>query len=118
MGIVKEQENGLRTADVCPKHGISEPTFYQCKAKFAGMEVSDARKLNVVEHENGKLKKLLAKTMLDNALRMSLQCMVRLARARGRDMVDDDSSCTNISRLSRVGCGCSQADEIRTRRSQ
>lgn len=68
IGILKEQESGMRTADVCRKHGISEATFYKYKAKFGGMEVSDARKLTVLEDENAKLKKLLAATMLDNAI--------------------------------------------------
>ena len=64
---LKEQENGLKTADVCRKHGISEATFYKYKAKFGGMEVSDARKLKALEDENAKLKKLLAEQMLDAA---------------------------------------------------
>ncbi|MDN5925485.1 MAG: IS3 family transposase [Hyphomicrobiales bacterium] len=68
IGILKEQENGLRTADICRKHGISEATFYKYKAKFGGMEVSDARKLKALEDENARLKKLLAETMLDNAM--------------------------------------------------
>jgi len=68
IGILKEQEGGMRTADVCRKHGISEATFYKYKAKFGGMEVSDARKLKALEDENTKLKKLLAETMLDNAI--------------------------------------------------
>ncbi|WP_244473932.1 IS3 family transposase [Rhizobium sp. Leaf321] len=68
IGILKEQENGLRMADVCRKHGISEATFYKYKAKFGGMEISDARKLKALEDENAKLKKLLAETMLDNAI--------------------------------------------------
>lgn len=58
----------MKTADVCRKHGISEATFYKYKAKFGGMEVSDARKLKALEDENAKLKKLLAETMLDNAI--------------------------------------------------
>jgi putative transposase len=66
--ILKEQEHGLRTADVCRKHGISEATFYKYKAKFGGMEISDACKLKALEDENAKLKKLLAETMLDNAM--------------------------------------------------
>lgn len=49
IGILKEQESGMRTADVCRKHGISEATFYKYKAKFGGMEVSDARKLKALE---------------------------------------------------------------------
>lgn len=66
--ILKEQEGGQRTADICRKHGISEGTFYKWKAKFGGLEVSDARRLKALEDENAKLKKLLAETMLDNAV--------------------------------------------------
>lgn len=68
VGILKEQEGGQRTADVCRKHGISEGTFYKWKAKYGGLEVSDARRLKALEDENAKLKKLLAETMLDNAV--------------------------------------------------
>ena len=64
---MKEQEAGERTADVCRRHGISQPTFYKWKAKFGGMDVSDARKLRSLEAENTHLKKLLAEQMLDNA---------------------------------------------------
>ena len=53
--ILKEQEAGGRTADVCRRHGISQPTFYKSKAKFGGMEVSDARKLKSLEAENTRL---------------------------------------------------------------
>jgi len=60
--------SGMKTADVCRKHGISEGTFYKYKAKFGGMEVSDARRLKALEDENAKLKKLLAEQMLDNAI--------------------------------------------------
>ena len=66
--IIKEQEAGERTADVCRRHGISTGTFYKYKAKFGGMELSDARKLRALEDENAKLKKLLAEQMLDNAI--------------------------------------------------
>ena len=65
---LKEQEASERTADVCRRHGISQPTFYKWKAKFGGMEVSDARKLKSLEAENTRLKKLLAEQMLDNAM--------------------------------------------------
>ena len=68
IGILREQEAGTKTADVCRNHGISEATFYKYKAKFGGMDVSDARKLKALEDENAKLKKLLAETMLDNAM--------------------------------------------------
>jgi putative transposase len=66
--VLKEQEAGERTADVCRRHGVSQATFYKWKAKFGGMEVSDARRLKALEDENSKLKKLLAETMLDNAM--------------------------------------------------
>jgi len=66
--ILKEQEVRERTADVCRRHGISQPTFYKWKAKFGGMEVPDARKLKSLEAENTRLKKLLAEQMLDNAM--------------------------------------------------
>ncbi|ESW78048.1 transposase [Mesorhizobium sp. LSJC285A00] len=68
IAILKEQEAGMKTADVCRKHGISEATFYKYKAKFGGMDGSDARKLKALEEENAKLKKLLAEQMLDNAI--------------------------------------------------
>ena len=68
IGMLKEQEAGAKTADVCRKHGISDATFYKYKAKYGGMDVSDARKLRALDDENAKLKKLLAETMLDNAI--------------------------------------------------
>ena len=68
IGILKEQEAGAKTADVCRKYGIADATFYKYKAKYGGMDVSDARKLKALEDENAKLKKLLAETMLDNAI--------------------------------------------------
>ena len=68
IGILREQENGLGTAEVCRKHGISSATFYKWKAKYGGLQVSDARRLRTLEDENAKLKKLLAEVMLDNAI--------------------------------------------------
>jgi len=67
IAILREQEAGSPTADVCRKHGISSGTFYKWKAKFGGLDVSDAKRLKALEDENAKLKKLLAETMLDNA---------------------------------------------------
>ena len=68
IGVLREQEAGLTTAEVCRKHGISQPTFYAWKAKFGGMTVPDAKRLKQLEDENAKLKKLLAEAMLDNAV--------------------------------------------------
>lgn len=68
IGILREQEAGAATAEVCRKHGISAATFYKWKAKFGGLEVSDARRLKALEDENRRLKKLLAEAMLDNAM--------------------------------------------------
>ena len=58
----------MATADVCRRHGISSATFYKGKPKYGGLEVSDARRLRQLEQENARLKKLLADSMLDNAM--------------------------------------------------
>lgn len=68
IGVLREQEAGATTAEVCRRHGISSAAFYKWKAKFGGMDVSDAKKLRALEDENAKLKKLLAEAMLDNAI--------------------------------------------------
>ena len=68
IAILREQEAGMATADVCRKHGVSQATFYTWKAKYGGMEVSDARRLKALEEENARLKKLVAEAMLDNAI--------------------------------------------------
>ncbi|WP_354249192.1 IS3 family transposase [Bradyrhizobium sp. LA2.1] len=68
IAILREQEAGSKTGDVCRKHGISSATFYKWKAKYGGLDVSDARRLKVLADENAKLKKLLAEAMLDNAM--------------------------------------------------
>ena len=68
IAILKEQEAGAKTAEVCRKHGISDATFYKWKAKYGGLDVSEAKRLKVLEDENAKLKKLLAEAMLDNAM--------------------------------------------------
>jgi putative transposase len=67
IGVLREQEAGAKAADLCRKHGISEATFYNWKAKYGGMEVSEAKRLKALEDENAKLKKLLAEQMLDVA---------------------------------------------------
>lgn len=68
IAILKEQEAGVRTAEVCRRHGVSSATFYKWKAKFGGLEVSEAKRLRQLEDENAKLKRLLAEAMLDNAM--------------------------------------------------
>ena len=68
IGMIKEQEAGMPTAEVCRKHGLSQGTFYKYKSKYGGMEVSDVAKLKAMEDENARLKRLLADTMLDNAV--------------------------------------------------
>jgi len=74
VAILREQEAGIATADLCRKHGISTATFYGWKAKFGGMDVSEAKRLKSLEDENAKLKRLLADAMLDNvALKDLLQ---------------------------------------------
>jgi putative transposase len=67
IAILKEHEAGAKTADVCRKHGVSEATFYNWKAKYGGLEVSEAKRLKAMESENARLKRLLADAMLDNA---------------------------------------------------
>ena len=66
IGILREQEAGARSGDLARKHGVSEATLYNWKAKFGGMDVSDAKRLKALEDENSKLKRLLADAMLDN----------------------------------------------------
>ena len=66
IGILREQEAGLATAEVCRRHGVSSATFYKWKAKYGGMDVSEARRLKALEDENAKLKRMLADSMLDN----------------------------------------------------
>jgi putative transposase len=65
--VLREQEAGARTEEVCRRHGISAGPLYKWKSKFGGLEVSDAKRLRSLEDENRKLKKLLAESMLDNA---------------------------------------------------
>ncbi|MGY2843610.1 putative transposase [Bradyrhizobium sp. USDA 4509] len=67
IAVLKEHEAGAKTADLARKHGISEATIYNWKAKFGGMDVSEAKRLKALEEENAKLKKLLAEQMLDAA---------------------------------------------------
>jgi putative transposase len=67
VAVLREHEAGVKTADLARKHGVSEATLYNWKAKYGGLDVSEARRLKTLEDENRKLKKLLAESMLDNA---------------------------------------------------
>ena len=78
IAILKQQESGVATADVCREHGISSATFYKWKARFGGLEVSDARRLKALEDENSKLKKLLAEQALDNAMFKGSPCLAAI----------------------------------------
>lgn len=66
IAILREQEAGVATAEVCRRHGVSSATFYKWKAKFGGLDVSEARRLKALEDENARLKRMLADAMLDN----------------------------------------------------
>src|ERR1700742_2291996 len=66
IGILKEHEAGVSVADLCRKHGVSDASIYKWKARFGGMDVSEAKRLRALEDENGKLKRMLADAMLDN----------------------------------------------------
>ena len=68
IAILREQEAGAKTVEVCRKHGISDATFYKWKSKYGGLEASDAKRLKALEDENAKLKRLLAEAILDNAM--------------------------------------------------
>jgi putative transposase len=68
IGMIKEQEAGLPASELCRKHGLSPATFYKLKAKYGGMDLSDAKRPKQLEDENAKLKRLLADTMLDNVV--------------------------------------------------
>jgi putative transposase len=66
IGVLKQAQAGMKIADLCRIHGISDATFYNWRTKYGGMEVSDAKRLKQLEEENRKLKQMLADTMLEN----------------------------------------------------
>src|SRR5215207_1010128 len=82
IGVLREQEAGAKTADVCRRHGLSTATFYAWKAKYGGMEVSEARRLKGLEDENAKLKKLLADAMRV-ACKGAMEAPKRILESRG-----------------------------------
>ena len=65
IGILKEHQAGLSAAELCRKHGISDATFYKWRSKYGGLEVSEAKRLEQLEDENARLKKLLAESVMD-----------------------------------------------------
>ena len=67
IGVLREAEAGAKTSELARRHGVSEATLYNWKAKYGGLEVSEAKRLRALEDENGRLKRLLADAMLDNA---------------------------------------------------
>ena len=67
IGVLREHDAGASVAEVCRRHGMSTATFYAWKAKFGGLEVSEAKRLKALEEENARLKRLYADAMLDNA---------------------------------------------------
>ncbi|QNQ41347.1 IS3 family transposase [Brucella intermedia] len=87
IAVLKEQEAGMKVADLCRKYGISDATFYNWKAKYGGMEVSEAKRLKALEEENAKLKKLLAEQMLDAAALRELLSQKMVGPAAKRDAV-------------------------------
>ena len=84
IAVLREHEAGAKTADLSRKHGISEATLYNWKAKYGGMEMSDAKRLRSLEEETGKLKRLLAESMLDQAALKELLTKNGRARRQAR----------------------------------
>ena len=96
IGVLREQEAGAKTADTCRKHGISSATFYKWKARYGGLEVSDAKRLKALD-ENAKLKKLLAEAMLDNAM------LKDITSKNGNARPSSDNRCSSPSSLPGTG---------------
>ncbi|MGR9141470.1 IS3 family transposase [Rhizobium leguminosarum] len=118
IAVLKEQEAGAKAADLCRKHGISEATFYNWKAKFGGMEVSEAKRLKALEDENAKLKKLLAEQMLDAAALRELLGKKMVGPAAKREAVTHLKAVMGLSE--RRACQIISADRktIRYRSSR
>ena len=102
IGILKEHEAGVSVADLCRKHGVSDATVYKWKAKYGGMDVSEAKRLKGLEDENARLKRLLADAMLDNAAIQIDEALVLLDRVRSDLELDPDAFEGLERRLSRL----------------
>src|SRR5450631_2562491 len=106
IGILKEHEAGVPVADLCRKHGVSDASIYKWKAKFGGMDVSEAKRLKTLEDENTRLKRLLADAMLDNAALKDLlgkngdaRCRARGRRASSISLRDERAADVQGDRL-------------------
>src|SRR6478736_4189441 len=108
VAILREQEAGIATADLCRKHGISTATFYAWKAKFGGLDVSEAKRLKSLEEENAKLKRLLADAMPDNVALKDLLSKKNLTPVAKREAVAHLSSRHEM--CERRACQTIQAD--------
>ena len=116
IAVLREHEAGAKTADLARRHGVSEATLYNWKAKYGGLDVSEARRLKALEDENRKLKKLLAELMLDNAALKELLTKNGRAR-RKREAVAHLRSALEMSE--RRACSIVTADRTMIRyRSQ
>ena len=106
IAVLREHEAGMKTADLARKHGVSEATLYNWKAKYGGLDVSEAKRLKALEEENRKLKKLLAEQMLDAAAR-ALRASIRRAGARSRTCLASRWHCSASSsgQAFRLLCG-------------
>ena len=114
IAILKEHEAGVKTADLCRKYGISGATFYNWKAKYGGLEVSEAKRLKGLESQNAKLKKLLADAMLDNVALKDLLAKKKVTPAAKREAVAHVCSAFELSerRACRM-CGIARVDRRR-----
>lgn len=92
IAILREHEAGLKSGDVCRKHGISSATFHKWKAKYGGLDVSEARRLKILTDENAKLKKLLAEAMLDNQAVAHLCSSFEVSQRRAGEVIGADRS--------------------------
>ncbi|MFN9633580.1 MAG: IS3 family transposase [Erythrobacteraceae bacterium] len=108
IGVLKEAEAGAKTADLARRHGVSEATIYNWKAKYGGLEVSEARRLRELESENAKLKRLLADTMLDNVALKDLLFKKVVTPAAKREAVAHLHACHGMSE--RRACRVIDAD--------
>ncbi len=99
IGILKEHEAGVSVADVCRKHGVSDATVYKWKAKYGGMDVSEAKRLKGLEDENARLKRLLADAMLDNAALKDLLGKMYGPPRVCKVVVRGRPACVNVSGL-------------------